>query len=109
MDKEWIKNLKAGDMVIVVRGNYYGRSMDVSTVEKITPSGLIKVGGILYKQDGLARGEWTYKLEEETEEVILKIKRSEKIQECFDLMRRIQKLSYKQAVAILNVLEGESE
>lgn len=57
MSNQWLKLLKQGDDVIV---RYYSWSYDrfeIEKVEKITPSGFIKVAGALYRSDdGRSRG-----------------------------------------------------
>ena len=50
-NNEWIKNLKPGDKVII---KYNGTSQ-VVTVEKITPAGNIKAGGVLFNKLGVER------------------------------------------------------
>lgn len=104
--EEWIDNLKEGDKVIVTTGGYYA-AKEVKEVEKITPSGLIKVDGYLYKQNGYKRGGSPRRLIEATDEAILQIEHETKIRKCFSVMANTQKLSYEQAVAIIGILEGE--
>ena len=50
------KNLQVGDLVFV----YYHSSTCVRPVQKITPSGLIKVDGNLFNQNGHIRGGGSY-------------------------------------------------
>lgn len=60
----WLQNLKAGDAVIVRRyrhGHIGGTSYADAVVEKITPTGMIKVDGRLYK-NGVARGDREYEI-----------------------------------------------
>lgn len=52
-----LSHLKAGDEAYIVH-NYYGNiDMKLAKVEKVTPSGLLKVNGNLYKPDGSRRGD----------------------------------------------------
>lgn len=50
------KNLQVGDLVFV----YYQSSTCVKPVQKITPSGLIKVDGNLFNQNGFIKGGGSY-------------------------------------------------
>lgn len=50
------KNLQVGDLVFV----YYQSSTCVKPVQKITPSGLIKVDDNLFNQNGRIRGGGSY-------------------------------------------------
>lgn len=56
-DTEWIKNLKQGDKVIVSNYSGWGPSIYYEeVVERITPKGMIRVAGYLYREDGNRRG-----------------------------------------------------
>lgn len=99
-------NVKAGDKVIVI-GRF---SKSVSKVEKITPTGLIKVDGRLYYDTGNERGGdvWTSNtIYEYSEEEGRKIIENNYIKKTITKLRKIETLTYKQAVAINNVLESE--
>lgn len=55
-NKNWLKELKVGDDVLVREYSWTGSSWSKAKVEKITPTGFIKVKDILYKpQDGYSR------------------------------------------------------
>lgn len=45
---EWLKNLKAGDKVIVSCGGY-GFNMKLHTIDRITPTGQMIISGYRYK------------------------------------------------------------
>lgn len=51
-----LKNLQVGDMVFV----YYTGRTCIKAVQKITPSGLIKVDGNLFNTNGFIRGGGAY-------------------------------------------------
>lgn len=54
--REWLKQLKAGDDVIVRNWSFGGSSYIYTKVEKVTPTGFIRVKGILYRpNDGYSR------------------------------------------------------
>lgn len=56
MDYNWLRKVKPGDKVVV--HDWYafgGNAYHVKSVEKITPTGLIKVDGRLYNQNGRVR------------------------------------------------------
>lgn len=56
MPKCEFENLQVGDLVFV----YYQRHTCIKPVQKITPSGLIKVDGNLFNSNGLIRGGGSY-------------------------------------------------
>lgn len=101
MSEEKSYGIKAGDTVIVCN-TLHGRSID--KVEKITPSGFIKVNGKLYNKDGLCRGTHSSYIEVASEEKIVEVE-----QECFvrNTLRRLnslKSLTYGQAVKIDKIL-----
>lgn len=57
----WLQSLKMGDAVIVRRWAYGKVTYEEATVEKVTPAGMVKVGGRLYK-GGVARGDRRYEI-----------------------------------------------
>ena len=70
-EKEWLKDLKAGDRVYTRSNGIAGNRYALHTVQKITPTGRIRVNGDLY-QDGYysAQGSWSgYNLEKYTLEL----------------------------------------
>jgi hypothetical protein len=100
---EFLKKLKAGDLVAVS-----GRSFTaIRKVEKITPSGLIKVNGVLFDKNGCKRGcdTWsrTY-LIEATPELIEKTRRSNAISTAYNLMRNAKNITFEQAKKIIEIL-----
>lgn len=106
---EWLKNLKAGDKVIIAKA-YSGQNeaQKVQTVEKITPKGSIKVDNKLYSpENGDLKGNdsWIYieYLKQATSENIEKIKQEKVIRICEQKFNTTN-LTYDQAVKILEVL-----
>ena len=99
---DWISNLKPGDEVFI-RSPYGDKYL--RTVEKITPTGLIKVGGCLYTKEGRQRGEaFAHGLVECTPE-----KKEEFMREVFTHkvlrgLRNVPNITYEQAVEINKVL-----
>jgi hypothetical protein len=109
MNSDWIKNLKAGDTIIISRANY-GKT--VQTVEKITPSGLIKVAGKYYDQHGFLRttDKWARgHLEEATNTALEEIEKKATIAKAVWLMRNVTGISHAKAVKIIEILEGEAQ
>jgi hypothetical protein len=104
---EWIKALKAGDTVIMA-GRWGGKQ--VRTVDKVTPSGIIKIGGTSFSQHGFERGvsdvRWgtRHHLEEATPERLEDIRQKAVIDRALILMRGTGGITYEQADAIINVL-----
>lgn len=98
------ENLKKGDLVIVA----YRNGERICEVEKITPSGLIKVDGTLFYKSGCERGGdvWNrYYLREATPQAIQIIKESATIQKAFKLMRNVSKITLNQANQIIEILK----
>ena len=54
--RETLKNIQVGDMVFV----YYDTQTSIKPVQKITPSGLIKVDGNRFNSNGRIRGGGSY-------------------------------------------------
>lgn len=105
---DWIKNLEVGDTVII-SGYWNAR---IAAVEKITPSGRIKVDGMTFNPDGSERGGDAWhrsRLFEATPEVVREMQEKETIQKALREMRDVTKLSYNQAVEILKILEPPKE
>ena len=106
MENDWLARLKAGDEVIY---SHYGE-YKVSVVEKITPTGLIRVQNRLFNKDGSARGEmFGGHLIECTAERKENIQKEEFVRLVWKEMRNLKRLSYKQAVEIKKILDSECE
>ena len=85
---DWLKNLKAGDSVIVSNG----WNDEIRSIEKVTQSGLIKVCGKLYDKYGRARGEHGYhinRLVQATEDRIQEIENNRMI---IDVVYRMENI-----------------
>jgi ABC-type enterochelin transport system substrate-binding protein len=99
-------NVKAGDTVIV-SGRW---RKSIETVEKITPTGLIKVGSSLYHPDGTERAgdKWDRnQLLEATPERIQEVRNNELVQLALHEMRQPRTLTVDQARQILEILKRE--
>lgn len=105
MNNDWIKNLKAGDKVIVCRGDI-SRHETIETVDKVTPTGRIKVGCRYYNRCGFARGDYSFRLREATSEVLEAIRQKEVIRKAVSraLAMRTDSITYEQAAKLLEVL-----
>lgn len=67
----WLKDLKAGDTVLIVRSKGILGSQHEATIEKVTPTGRIKVGGLQFPPSGVIYKDcWITRLEatKETEQ-----------------------------------------
>jgi hypothetical protein len=53
----WVKTLKTGDVVALSRATNYGDQMWLAQIDKITPTGMIKVGKYTFNPDGSPRGQ----------------------------------------------------
>lgn len=106
----WIKNLKEGDLVIVQTR----LCQHLRKVEKITPSGLIKVNGVLYNKDGVMRGcsVWEVNvLHEATDEAVQQVRDIQLIAKAKALMHseKAANINGEQAEAIIKILEGDNK
>ena len=109
-DNDWIKELKVGDKVFVGHRDYY----EVSVVEKITPTGFIKVNENLYNENGYLRGGdvWTrthlirWSQEEEG-----KLRREKYIKAVLRKLTDLKDgdITYDQALLIMNILKNNNE
>lgn len=54
--QEWLDNLKEGDEVAIAIWSYSTTNYSLSTVEKITPTGIIKTRQYTFNQKGIERG-----------------------------------------------------
>ena len=105
-DTTFLKKLKAGDKVIYCTwGNFRRYEEYVATVEKITPSGFIKVHGILFNTNGEPRGDWRCRLKQATPEKIKEIQETKYILETLNIMHSCEALTYEQAKAIRAALD----
>ena len=101
------KDLKVGDKVFAVNTFY----KKLRQVEKITPTGLIRVGGRLYNQNGSLRSSDTWNtehLEIANDDTIEKFKEEVFVNKCKSRMSKKVELTYSQAKRIMDILD-ESE
>ena len=107
----WLDNLKKGSQVIVFTWNWGDVTYRYDRVEKITPTGLIKVSGILYNKDGYARGNLNFKLENpydyEVQKRFKKYEEEKFISNVRRLMHNTWDITYEQAKQILDILEDK--
>ena len=98
------KDLKVGDKVFVV-DTFYKK---LRQVEKITPTGLIRVGSKLYSQNGCLRCSnlWnTEHLEIANDETIEEFKKEVFVSKCKSRMGKKVELTYSQAKRIMDILD----
>ena len=91
---------------VVVYGNYGYKK--IAEVDKITPSGLIKVEGSLFYEDGRERNSDSWNslhIKPASEKEIMEIKRKQYIQDVFSKLRDIEKMNYATALRLNEVLE----
>lgn len=101
---DWLRNLKVGDKVIVS----YRTGTVVSTVEKITPAGNIKVNGTLYKSNGMERGGDMWNMShlcEATPKAMEKLINDNIIRKAIKLMRNTSNITLEQAKSIITLLD----
>lgn len=106
MREDWLKNLKAGDRVILVGGSPYS-PCSIQTVEKVTPTGRIKVKGMTFNQDGTQYGGdryWSYSIGEATPKEVESIRHEQKVITVKKMMHDTKRITYEQAIAIEAIL-----
>jgi hypothetical protein len=55
-DLKWLKSLKDGDEAVIVSHNYGNHPYRLVKVDKVSPSGLIMAGDMVFSSDGWERG-----------------------------------------------------
>ena len=104
-------NVKVGDKVII-QGRWNEES--IHTVEKITPTGLIKVCGYTFYDNGTQRGgdSWSsFRLIEATPEAIQRIKDRKTVRKAISMCRKVDtdKIDIDTANKLIALLEGKVE
>lgn len=105
--KEWISKLKAGSPVIV---NYVGRTV-LTSVENITPSGLIRVRGVLYNKDGTSRGDTSWGggryITEATKEAVDELRKKVIVRRVYEKIKQIDPnlLGFEKAVDLAELFD----
>ncbi len=99
----WLDNLKEGDTVIV--STCFRKC--IRKVDKITPTGKIRVGNFLFTDGRCKSGDvWHYTtLEEPTEEKLREIREESTINKALAEMQVAKDITYEQARAILDILK----
>lgn len=102
------KNLQVGDLVFV----YYQSSTYIKPVQKITPSGLIKVDGNLFNQNGRIRGGGSYcttRIEIATPEKIEEFRQRVYIKRIINNLKKLttEDITIEQAKEINRILESK--
>lgn len=108
--REWLKQLKAGDDVVIRAWSWGGSSYTNAKVEKITPTGFIRVKGILYKpNDGNSRSGNSGLLDPNDENTIKLLKEHTEKTFAKQTMYKIrntsnENITYEQAVEIRKIM-----
>lgn len=105
------RNLKKGDKVIVCYFSLFGpKDEKVAVVERITPTGLIRVDGRLYRPNtGTCRNNDNYSLTAYSEEKGIRIMQENTVSDMLAKLHQLEQLSYEQAVQIDKILTKETE
>lgn len=106
-----IKDLKAGDEVYF---EYWGGWRDYwskSIVKRITPTGLIRVNGTYFRQEGYSRGgsARNYPLDDETARGAYEAQQKEKFVRSMVARINSDGMTYEQAVKIKEILEDNED
>lgn len=108
--REWLKQLKAGDDVVIRTWNLGGSGYINAKVEKITPTGFIRVEGALYKpKDGMSRSGGSELLNPTDEKTIKLLKEYTEKTFVKQTMYKIrntcnENITYEQAVEIRKIM-----
>lgn len=108
--KEWLKQLKAGDDVVVSSWNWVGCYYTKQKVERITPTGFIRVNNVLYRpQDGMSRQGQSELLDPTDEKTIRMLKEYNEKKFVHNIMNKIRStnydyVTYDQAVQISKIM-----
>ena len=96
-------DVKAGDTVIV--WGMWGRKR-ISTVQKVTPTGKIRVDGNLYDATGFRRiDKWdSERLQKPTSEQLKQIRDEYKINKALKMCHEVRVLTIEQAEKIVDIL-----
>lgn len=112
--REWLKQLKPGDDVVVSCWQY-GTTYRKEKVEKVTPTGFIKVDGVLYKpQDGMSRSGYSQlhdPNDESTKNILKKYEEKTFVRGTMNKIRNTNynDVTYEQAVAIRKIMGWQNE
>lgn len=113
--REWLKQLKPGDEVIIRAWNWGGNTYKKANVEKITPTEFIRVCNILYKpQDGNSRSGNSDLLDPNDENTIKIVNDWKKKRFVSEVMYKIRntdysKVTYEQAFEICKIMGWGTE
>ncbi len=105
-----LSQLKPGDDVIVNACDWTGSSYRYAKVEKITPTGLIRVDGVLYRpQNGISRSGASSILCPQNEEAVKRLREYQEKEFVRRTMYRIRntnynEVTYEQAVQIGKIM-----
>lgn len=111
--REWLKQLKAGDDVVIGTWNWVSSGYTNAKVEKITPTGFIRVEGALYKpKDGMSRSGGSKLLNPTDENTIKLLKEYTEKTFVKQTMYKIRNtnyndVTYEQAVEIRKIMGWE--
>lgn len=109
-NKEWLKSLKAGDKVFVVR-EYWGRiiSKNIRCIDSITTTKQLVIGNMTFTDGEIPHGHWateiTY-LEEVTEQSYKEFREQKYIKHTLKQLKELtaETLTLEQAQAIAKIM-----
>ncbi len=105
-----LKNVKAGDEVILIAWGIGRSSKTIEKVVKITPKGFIKVGNFLYYTNGRERGGSVWassSIKLATKEEIEAIKKENYCRRALSHLHDLKQIDYDKAVKIMEILKRE--
>lgn len=110
---EWLKTLKAGDEVVLLKSSWSGSKYYIKEVEKVTPTGRIIVDGVTFLPNGRKwSGTTGYaRIEPVTEEHRKTIEEEKFLRYGYTLIEEVAKrnieISKEQLKAIVKIIEEE--
>lgn len=110
MASENLKNIQVGDMVFI----HYHSHKCIKPVQKITPSGLIKVDGNLFNSNGFIRGGGAYcttRIEIATPEKVEEFRQQTYIKKVLANLKelKLEDITFEQAERISHILDFENK
>ena len=111
--RNWIKTLKVGDEVVLIKSSWRGSKYSIKEVEKVTPTGRVVIGGVTFLPNGTKWGGTTgyARIEPVTDEHRERIEEEKFLRYGYTLIEEVAKrnikISKEQLKAIVEVIERE--
>lgn len=110
---QWIRTLKVGDEVVLIKSSWRGSNYSIREVEKVTPTGRVIVAGVTFLPNGTKWGGSAgyARIEPVTDEHRERIEEEKFLRYGYRLIEEVAKrnikISKEQLKAIVEVIERE--